>query len=89
MLTTRGGPERPLSFEELTAKFDDNAARTLDREQAQELARACAGLDQCRDLPAVLAPLTAVDPGGDAAGRRTDQTDHDITSTAGATTSEG
>jgi 2-methylcitrate dehydratase PrpD len=86
VLTTRGGPERPLSFEELTAKFEANAGRTLDAEQTAALARACAGLDTCRDLTGVLTPLTAVDPGGDRQGP---QTDHDTTSTAGATTSEG
>lgn len=94
VLTTRGGPERPLSFAELTAKFEANAARTLDGEQTAALARACAGLDTCRDLRGVLAPLTAVDPDGDSQHRQdplhqqSSQTSHDSTSTAGATTSE-
>jgi 2-methylcitrate dehydratase PrpD len=97
VLTTRGGPERPLSFEELTAKFEANAARTLDTEQTAALARACAELDRCGELTGVLAPLTAVDPGGDqgsgttgpARANPTRLTDHSNTSTAGATTSEG
>lgn len=94
VLTTRGGPQRPLSFEELTAKFEANAARTLDTDQTAALARACAELDRCRDLAAVLAPLTAVDPGGDERRREptrttSHQTEHDSTSTTGATTSEG
>ena len=42
----------------------------------------------CRDLGAVLAPLRSVDPGGDGAAA-TDETDHESTSTAGATSSEG
>jgi 2-methylcitrate dehydratase PrpD len=91
VLTTRGGPARPLSFEELTAKFEANVARALDDEQTADLARACAELDRCGDLTGVLSPLTAVDPGGDTAvgPSRTHQTDKDTTSTAGATKSEG
>ena len=88
VLTTRGGPQRPLSFEELSEKFEANTARTLDRARAQALAEACAGLETCRDLGAVLAPLRGVDPGGDGAAA-TDETKHESTSTAGATSSEG
>jgi len=54
VLTTRGGPERPLSFEEISAKFHDNVAPVLPGADADALAAAC------RDLPALetLAPLT-------------------------------
>lgn len=69
--TTRGGPQRPLSFEELAAKFEDNAARTLASEQVRALARACDELDTCTDLAALLRPLTRVDPLVDPAGTRT------------------
>lgn len=62
VLTTRGGPERPLSFGELTTKFRENAGRTLTGEQVDRLARACSDLDQHTDLTAVLGPLTTVDP---------------------------
>jgi 2-methylcitrate dehydratase PrpD len=61
VLTTRGGPERPLSFDELATKFRDNARRTLSTEQADALARACNELEQCTDLAAVLRPLTEAD----------------------------
>ena len=63
VLTTRGGPERPLSFDELATKFRDNAGRTLPAEQVEALARACDDLDHCTDLAALLRPLTLVDPG--------------------------
>jgi len=61
VLTTRGGPQRPLSFEELAAKFQDNAGRALAADQADELAAACRRLEDCTDLRGVLAPLTQVD----------------------------
>jgi 2-methylcitrate dehydratase PrpD len=62
VFTTRGGPERPLSFDELATKFRENAQRTLTSEQVDGLARACHELEQCTDLGDVLGPLTAVDP---------------------------
>jgi len=61
VLTTRGGPQRPLSFEELTAKFRDNAGRVLPADQTERLAAACRRLEDCTDLGGLLAPLTAVD----------------------------
>ncbi|WP_435741897.1 MmgE/PrpD family protein [Nocardioides sp. SYSU DS0663] len=61
VLTTRGGPERPLSFDELATKFRENASRTLGPDEVQGLATACHELDQHTDLSAVLGPLTAVD----------------------------
>lgn len=61
VLTTRGGPERPLSFDELVTKFHDNAGRTLSAEQSDALARACDELESCTDLGTVLRPLTDVD----------------------------
>jgi 2-methylcitrate dehydratase PrpD len=62
VLTTRGGPDRPLSFDELATKFRENAQRTLAADQVDDLARACHELDQHTDLSAVLGPLTTVDP---------------------------
>jgi 2-methylcitrate dehydratase PrpD len=61
MLTTRGGPRRPLSFEELAAKFQDNAGRVLAPEQVRALSAACRRLEDCTDLTGLLAPLTGVD----------------------------
>lgn len=62
VLTTRGGPQRPLSFEELTRKFRDNASRGLGESEVDELAEAAQSLDQLTDLSALLEPLTRVDP---------------------------
>ncbi len=62
VLTTRGGPERPLSFEELSTKFRENAQRMLTADQVEALATACRGLDRQTDLGDLLGPLTTVDP---------------------------
>lgn len=62
VLTTRGGPERPLSFDELATKFRDNAARGLDLGDVEQLQRACRDLALLADLSATMAPLTRVDP---------------------------
>ena len=62
VLTTRGGPERPLSFDELATKFRDNAARGLDDAGVDRLAEACRTLADQPDVSALLAPLTDVDP---------------------------
>ncbi len=61
VLTTRGGPERPLSLEELATKFRDNASRVLPDRQVDTVAADCAALEKCLDLTALLAPLTTVD----------------------------
>ncbi|PJJ56175.1 2-methylcitrate dehydratase PrpD [Mumia flava] len=82
VLTTRGGPQRPLSFAELTAKFEANASRTLGPDEVAALADACRDLDHRTDLGAVLAPLTRLDPTGSADQQKT-------TSAAAAATSEG
>jgi 2-methylcitrate dehydratase PrpD len=62
ILTTRGGPERPLSFDELATKFRDNASRGLDSEGVEQLQRSCRALARQDDLSETLAPLTRVDP---------------------------
>jgi 2-methylcitrate dehydratase PrpD len=61
VLTTRGGPDRPLSFDELSAKYHDNVAGSLSADRSDVLAQACARLERCTDLTEVLRPLTAVD----------------------------
>lgn len=60
VLTTRGGPRRPLTAEEITVKFTDNARRRLSVEAAARLAAAVGRLDE---LPAVteLFPTPAVE----------------------------
>lgn len=46
VLTNRGGPDRPLSFEELALKFSDNAGRLLERATVQRVEQLVAGLEQ-------------------------------------------
>lgn len=62
VLANRGGPERPLSFEELTTKFRDNAGRVLPPESIDRVRDACADLDSLTDVEALLGPLRDVDP---------------------------
>jgi len=62
VLTNRGGPERPLSFDELATKFRDNAARGLEGAGVDRLAESCRTLTDQPDVAALLAPLTCVDP---------------------------
>jgi 2-methylcitrate dehydratase PrpD len=57
VMTTRGGPERPLSPAELRTKFRDNVARVLPPETADQTEQAAAHLDQLTDLSALLQPL--------------------------------
>lgn len=64
VLTTRGGPQRPLSFDELTRKFRDNACRTMGPEAMDRLENLCRSLEQCTDIGSVFADLTTVDAGG-------------------------
>lgn len=65
VFATRGGPDRPLSFEELARKFRDNVAAALPEGEADTLERACNELEDCADLAAFLRPLTAVDAAAD------------------------
>ncbi len=62
VLTTRGGPERPLSFDELATKFRDNAARGLDHDDVERLQRTCRDLAGQPEVHTLLQPLTRVDP---------------------------
>lgn len=50
VLTNRGGPDRPLTFEELALKFSNNAGRLLDPEAVDRVEQLVAGLDR---LPSV------------------------------------
>lgn len=45
VLANRGGPDRPLSFAELAAKFDDNATRAITSDQSQQISEAIASFD--------------------------------------------
>lgn len=55
-----GGPENPLSADEVIAKFRDNAAPALDAAGLDALVDAVLTLEEQADVGAVLAPLAAV-----------------------------
>ncbi|AOW93947.1 2-methylcitrate dehydratase [Rhodococcus sp. WMMA185] len=59
VLTTRGGPQRPLSFEEVSAKFTANAGPFLSDRDIAELAARCHALPDLTGIGALLEPLTA------------------------------
>ena len=46
----KGQPERPLSAQELIAKFDANAQTALGKRQREKLIRATLTLEQCRNV---------------------------------------
>jgi 2-methylcitrate dehydratase len=46
----RGEPTRPLSEEELIAKFHANAKKALGKKRREELIQATLSIDQCRDI---------------------------------------
>ncbi|MBY6435791.1 MmgE/PrpD family protein [Rhodococcus kroppenstedtii] len=60
VLTTRGGPERPLSFEEVTAKFTANVGSLLDADTATQFAERCRALGDLDSADTLLEPLRAV-----------------------------
>ena len=49
-LVNRGGPRRPLTFEELATKFEDNVAGALSDAAAQRLRSQCARLEELDDV---------------------------------------
>lgn len=54
VLTNRGGPERPLTFEELAMKFHDNASRVLSEHHVERVRDAVANMDNLVDLGVLL-----------------------------------
>jgi 2-methylcitrate dehydratase PrpD len=60
VLVNRGGPDDPLSDDELARKFRDNAARALDDAHADRVVDAALRLDHLADLTPLTAPLAAV-----------------------------
>jgi len=62
VFVNRGGPERPLSFDELGTKFRDNAGRLLPPEDVGRLQAAIARLERLEDVGELLDPLRAIDP---------------------------
>lgn len=57
VLVNRGGNRNPLSFDELTKKFRDNAQRVLDRRDVAALEEGCRTLETLTDLTPIYAPL--------------------------------
>ncbi|MEO6881469.1 MAG: MmgE/PrpD family protein, partial [Mycobacteriaceae bacterium] len=62
VLTTRGGPERPLSLDELATKFADNAGRVLTPDAVEAVRTACTAIDTLERVDPVLDPLRELDP---------------------------
>jgi len=56
-LVNRGGPERPLSYEELATKFRDNVGQLLTAAAAEQLASRVARLNELENTRELLAPL--------------------------------
>jgi 2-methylcitrate dehydratase PrpD len=57
VMANRGGPARPLSYSELTAKFRDNATGSLDEATVTGIEQVVAQLDRVRDLGELVEPL--------------------------------
>ncbi|MEO7127232.1 MAG: MmgE/PrpD family protein [Nakamurella sp.] len=62
VLTNRGGPDRPLTFDELSVKFSDNAARQLPSEEIAALREGIAQVDQLTDISDLIDGLRLIDP---------------------------
>ncbi|HEX5407057.1 MAG TPA: MmgE/PrpD family protein [Pseudonocardiaceae bacterium] len=60
VLVNRGGPDNPLSFDELATKFRDNASRFLDDDAVDALAAVVAKLDELDNVDPVLVPLRTI-----------------------------
>jgi 2-methylcitrate dehydratase PrpD len=61
VLANRGGPDRPLSYDELGTKFADNAGRLLPPQAVAQLRENVSRLDQLEDVTPLLEPLRNVD----------------------------
>lgn len=62
VLTTRGGPERPLSLDELASKFSDNAGRVLTPGAVDRVRATCIAIDTLARIDPILDPLREADP---------------------------
>lgn len=59
VLANRGGPERPLTFDELGLKFRDNAGRLLPADTLAEVAQRAGHVEELATVDALLEPLCA------------------------------
>ncbi len=62
IMTTRGGPQRPLSFEDLTVKYSENVSGLLDRADATALQAAVSDLNTLAKLGNMLSAARMADP---------------------------
>ena len=62
VLINRGGPERPLSYQELAAKFRDNASRLLPAAEVDSIQQKIASLEKVNDVRDLMAPLAKIVP---------------------------
>ena len=60
VLVNRGGPDDPLSDQELARKFRDNASRVLDDHQIDRIVETVQHLDRLEDLDRLMTPLAQV-----------------------------
>jgi 2-methylcitrate dehydratase PrpD len=68
-LTTRGGPQRPLTYDELRTKFRDNAARLLASQVIEQTEQAVARLERLTNLGTLLEPLSQIETGPASVGK--------------------
>jgi len=61
VMTNRGGPHRPLSYDELAAKFSDNAMELLGPEMVQRVKALIAVLEELQDIGELLSPFTVLE----------------------------
>lgn len=57
VFVNRGGNQNPLSFDELTTKFRDNAVRILAENDVVALEQSCRALDTLSDIHSIFEPL--------------------------------
>ena len=57
VLSNRGGPQRPLTYEELATKFTDNAGRVLDPAAVETIREVVARLEELDDISILLSPM--------------------------------
>ena len=65
VLANRGSPDRPLTDDELAAKYTDNTAGLVPDDVAVRLRDAVSNLDAAPSVAGLLAPLAVVDPTGE------------------------
>ena len=65
VLANRGSPDRPLTDDELAAKYTDNTAGLVPDDVAERLCDALSNLTAAPSVAGLLAPLAAVDPTGE------------------------